>query len=39
MVCMVPGHIQAGMWDYLTISATATMPSIQTGTSKAGSSS
>jgi len=39
MVCMVPGHIQAGMWDYFTISATAKMPSIQTGTSKAGSSS
>jgi sulfocyanin len=39
LVCMVPGHIQAGMWDYLTISATAKMPSMQTGTSKAGSSS
>ena len=39
MVCLVPGHIQAGMWDYFTISATAKMPSIQTGTSQAGSSS
>jgi hypothetical protein len=28
MVCLVPGHIQAGMWDYLTISHTAKMPSI-----------
>jgi hypothetical protein len=30
VVCMVPGHIQSGMWDYFTISATAKMPSIQT---------
>lgn len=30
MACLVPGHIQSGMWDYFTISKTATMPSIQT---------
>jgi hypothetical protein len=29
LVCKVPGHIQSGMWDYVTISKTATMPSIQ----------
>jgi PQQ-dependent dehydrogenase (methanol/ethanol family) len=29
LVCKVPGHIQSGMWDYITISRTATMPSIQ----------
>jgi hypothetical protein len=29
LVCKVPGHIQSGMWDYITISKTATMPSIQ----------
>jgi Sulfocyanin (SoxE) domain/PQQ-like domain len=29
MVCGVPGHVQAGMWDYLTVSATAKQPSIQ----------
>jgi Sulfocyanin (SoxE) domain len=28
-VCGVPGHVQAGMWDYLTVSATAKQPSIQ----------
>jgi hypothetical protein len=28
-VCAVPGHVQAGMWDYLTVSATAKQPSIQ----------
>ena len=29
MVCLVPGHIQAGMWDNFTVSATAKAPSIQ----------
>ncbi len=29
LVCLVPGHILAGMWDNFTISATAKMPSIQ----------
>jgi hypothetical protein len=28
--CLVPGHIQSGMWDRFTISATAKLPSIQT---------
>jgi outer membrane protein assembly factor BamB len=28
LVCLVPGHITAGMWDYFTISTTATTPSI-----------
>jgi sulfocyanin len=31
LVCLVPGHAQAGMWDYFTISASAHMPSIQVG--------
>jgi outer membrane protein assembly factor BamB len=30
LVCLVPGHIQTGMWDSFTISKTAKMPSIQT---------
>jgi hypothetical protein len=29
LVCLVPGHIAAGMWDNVTVSATATAPSIQ----------
>jgi sulfocyanin len=29
LVCGVPGHVEAGMWDYLTVSATAKQPSIQ----------
>jgi alcohol dehydrogenase (cytochrome c) len=29
LVCGVPGHVQAGMWDYLTVSSTAKQPSIQ----------
>lgn len=29
LVCGVPGHIAAGMWDYLTVSATAKQPSVQ----------
>ena len=29
LVCLVPGHIQAGMWDTFTVSATAKAPSIQ----------
>jgi outer membrane protein assembly factor BamB len=29
LVCGVPGHVQAGMWDRLTVSATAKQPSIQ----------
>jgi len=29
LVCLVPGHIQAGMWDHFTVSPTAKMPSIQ----------
>jgi sulfocyanin len=28
LVCLVPGHIQAGMWDKFTVSSTATQPSI-----------
>jgi PQQ-dependent dehydrogenase (methanol/ethanol family) len=28
MVCLVPGHLQSGMWDRFTISTTATSPSI-----------
>ncbi|HEY2654323.1 MAG TPA: PQQ-binding-like beta-propeller repeat protein [Solirubrobacteraceae bacterium] len=31
LVCGVPGHVQAGMWDHLTVSATAKQPSIQVG--------
>jgi glucose dehydrogenase len=30
LVCLVPGHITAGMWDYFTIDITAKAPSIQT---------
>jgi hypothetical protein len=30
LVCLVPGHITAGMWDYFTVSSTATAPSIAT---------
>jgi PQQ-dependent dehydrogenase (methanol/ethanol family) len=30
IVCLVPGHIQTGMWDHFTISTTATMPAILT---------
>lgn len=29
LICKVPGHLQSGMWDYITLSKTATMPSIQ----------
>jgi hypothetical protein len=29
LVCGVPGHLQAGMFDKLTVSATAKEPSIQ----------
>lgn len=29
LVCLVPGHLAAGMWDNFTVSATATAPSIQ----------
>jgi sulfocyanin len=29
LVCGVPGHVPAGMWDHLTVSATAKQPSIQ----------
>jgi sulfocyanin len=29
LVCLVPGHLQAGMWDYFTVSSTAKTPSIQ----------
>jgi PQQ-dependent dehydrogenase (methanol/ethanol family) len=29
LACLVPGHVQSGMWDRFTISDTATMPSIQ----------
>jgi len=28
LVCLVPGHLAAGMWDNFVISATATTPSI-----------
>jgi sulfocyanin len=28
LICGVPGHAAAGMWDYMTISTTATAPSI-----------
>lgn len=28
MVCLVPGHLQSGMWDKLTVSPTASTPSI-----------
>ncbi|HWE64480.1 MAG TPA: PQQ-binding-like beta-propeller repeat protein [Chloroflexota bacterium] len=30
LVCLVPGHLVAGMWDYFTISTTAKAPSLQT---------
>jgi hypothetical protein len=30
LICAVPGHVAAGMWDYFTISTTATTPSLQT---------
>lgn len=29
LICAVPGHVSAGMWDYFTISTTAKLPSIQ----------
>ena len=29
LICAVPGHAQAGMWDYLTVSSTAKEPSLQ----------
>ncbi len=29
LICAVPGHVAAGMWDYFTISTTAKLPSIQ----------
>ena len=33
MDCLVPGHLQSGMWDNFVVSATATAPSItNTGT-------
>jgi alcohol dehydrogenase (cytochrome c) len=28
LLCGVPGHAQAGMWDYLTVSTTAKTPSL-----------
>jgi sulfocyanin len=28
LACLVPGHIQSGMWDYFVVSKSATMPSI-----------
>jgi alcohol dehydrogenase (cytochrome c) len=31
MDCLIPGHLQAGMWDRFTISNTATMPTIAMG--------
>ena len=31
LVCGVPGHLQAGMWDRFTVSASAKTPSIQGG--------
>jgi hypothetical protein len=30
LACLVPGHVEAGMWDRFTISNTAKLPSIQT---------
>jgi sulfocyanin len=30
LVCLIAGHIAAGMWDNFTVSATATMPTIVT---------
>ncbi len=30
LVCLVPGHLQSGMWDKFDISSTATMPSFAT---------
>jgi len=29
LVCLVAGHLAAGMWDHFTVSSTAKMPSIQ----------
>lgn len=29
MVCLVPGHITAGMWNYFTVDFTAKAPSLQ----------
>ena len=28
LVCLVPGHVEAGMWDHFIVSATAKLPSI-----------
>ena len=28
--CLVPGHLQSGMWDWFEISSTATTPSLST---------
>jgi hypothetical protein len=28
LACLVPGHIQSGMWDYFVVSKSATVPSI-----------
>jgi hypothetical protein len=30
MSCLVPGHLQAGMWDNLVISTTQGLPSLTT---------
>jgi PQQ-dependent dehydrogenase (methanol/ethanol family) len=29
LACLVPGHLQSGMWDHYTVTASATMPSVQ----------
>jgi PQQ-dependent dehydrogenase (methanol/ethanol family) len=29
LACLVPGHIQAGMWDHFTVSTTAKAPSLR----------
>jgi uncharacterized cupredoxin-like copper-binding protein len=29
LVCLVPGHLAAGMWDHFTVSASAKAPSLQ----------
>jgi alcohol dehydrogenase (cytochrome c) len=31
VACLVPGHIQAGMWDHFVVSTSAKAPSIKTG--------
>jgi hypothetical protein len=37
MVCLVPGHLQSGMWDNFVVSSTAKAPSLSTSSASASS--